>query len=80
MSDSSIQPIDWTQSGATSGGLSGHGSNGNEGEVCIHQSSSITEASSSDCLISHPGHSLGESYYPAEMQSEEATALTHRRK
>ena len=35
----------------------------------IPQSSSITEASPSDYLVSYPGHSLGESYPSAEMQS-----------
>ena len=47
----------------------GPGSYENE-EVChIPQISSITEASSSDCLASYQGHSLGESYPSAEMQS-----------
>ena len=39
-----------------------------KGVLCITQSSSITEASS-DCLVSYPGHLLGESYLSAEMQS-----------
>ena len=38
---------------------SGFGSNGNEGVLCIPQSSSITGTSPSDCLVSYPGHSLG---------------------
>ena len=32
---------------------------GNEEVLCISQSSSITRASSSDCLMSYIGHSLG---------------------
>ena len=43
-------------------GQCGPGSDGNEGVLCIYQSSSITEASPSDCLLSYLGHSLGESY------------------
>ena len=31
-----------------------------EGVLCISQSSSITGASPSDCLVSYPGHSLGQ--------------------
>ena len=52
MQFSSIRHIDRT--------LSGPGSDGNEGVLCIPQSSSITGASLSDCLVSYPGHSLGE--------------------
>ena len=58
MSKSSIWPIDRTLSGATTLGLSGPGSDGNEGVLCIPQSSRITGASPSDCLMSYPGHSL----------------------
>ena len=67
---SSIWPIDRTLSGATSPGQSGPGSNGNEGVLCIPQSSSITRTSPSDCLMSYPGHTWeGEgSYSSAEMQ------------
>ena len=36
--------------------------------LCIPQSSSITEASPSDCLVSYSEHSLGESYSSVEMQ------------
>ena len=32
---------------------------GNEGVLCLPQSSSITGTSPSDCLVSYPGHSLG---------------------
>ena len=55
-------------------GQSGSGSNGSEGVHCIPQSSSITEASASDCLVSYLGHSLEESYPSAEMQSMYSTA------
>ena len=40
----------------------------------ITQSSSITGASPSDCLVSYPGHALGWSYPSAEMQSVYSTA------
>ena len=42
---------------------------GNEGVLCIPQSSIITEASSLDCLVSYLGRSLGKSYSSAEKQS-----------
>ena len=75
MQISSIWPIDGTLSGATTSGQSGPGSNGNEGVLCIPQSSSITGTSPSDCLVSYPGHSLGgESYPSAEKQSVYSTA------
>ena len=65
--------IDNTPSGATTPGLSGCESNGNEGVFYTPQSSSIAEASLSDCLVSYPGHS--EASYPlAEMQSVYSTA------
>ena len=54
-----IWPIDSALSGATIPGQSGPGSNGNEEVLWIPQSSSITGASPSDCLVSYPGHSLG---------------------
>ena len=57
---SSIWPIDWTLSGATTSGQSEPGSDGNEGILHIPQSSSITGTSSSDCLVSYSGHSLGD--------------------
>ena len=71
---SSIWSIDRTLSGATTPGQSGPGSNKNEGVLHIPQSSSITRASPSDCLVSYPGHSLGESYPSAEMQTVYSTA------
>ena len=48
---------------------SGRESNGNKRVPRISQSSSITEISKSDCFVSYPGHSLGESYPSAEMNS-----------
>ena len=51
--------MDWTLSGATTPGQSWPGSDGNEGVLRISQSSCIPGASLSDCLLSHPGHSLG---------------------
>ena len=63
-----IWPIDGTQSDATTSSLSEIGSDGNEGMLRIPQSSSITEALPSDCIVSYPEHSLGESYPSAEKQ------------
>ena len=60
--------------GATTPGQSGPGSNGNEGVLCIPQSSSTAGTSPSDCLVSYPGHSLGGSYPSAEKQSVYSTA------
>ena len=40
--------------------------------------SKATEASRSDCLVSYTGHSLGESYSSAEMQSVYSTAPSER--
>ena len=62
MSNSSISPIDRTQSGATTPVQSGPGSDGNERVHHISQSSSITGTSLKDGLISYPGYYLeGES-------------------
>ena len=67
---SSIWPIDRTLSGATTPGQSGSGSDGNEGVLCIPESSCITGTSPSDCLVSYLGHSFGGGSYPsAEMPS-----------
>ena len=63
---SSIWPIDRTLSGATTTGLSGPGSNSNEGILHILQSSCITGDSPSDCLVSYAGHSLGEGLTPLQ--------------
>ena len=74
MSHSSIWPIDRALSGTTTPGLSVPEGNTNEGVFRISQS--ITEASPSDCFVSYLGHTLEDSYPPAEMHSEysEATA------
>ena len=64
----SIWPIDSTLLGATTLGQSGPGSDGNKFLLHIPQSSSITGSSTSDCLVSYLGHSLGESYPSAKMQ------------
>ena len=71
---SSFWAIDRTLSGITILGQSGPGSNGSEGLLHISQSSSITWISPSDCLVSYPGHSLGESYTSAEIQLVYSTA------
>ena len=55
---SAIWPIGRILSGATTTCQSGPGSKSNEGVLCIPKSSCITRASSSDCLVSYPGHSL----------------------
>ena len=68
MSNNSIWPIDRTLSGATTPGQKELRSDGNEGVICIPQSSSIIRASPLDCLVSSLGHSLGRGSYPsAEM-------------
>ena len=64
-----------TLSDATIPGQSEPGSGGNEEVLCIPQSSSIIEASPSDCLVIYPGHSLEEFYPSAEMQSVYSVAL-----
>ena len=50
---SPIWPIDRALSGTTSPGQSWSENNGNEGVLCIPQSSSITVTSPSDCLLSY---------------------------
>ena len=72
MSNSSIWPIDKTQSGPTNPRQSGPGSDGNEGEPRIPQYSNITGAMTSDCLVSYPGQ--GRSYPSVMMQSVYSTA------
>ena len=52
----------------------GPGSNGNEEVLHIPKSPNIAGTSPSDCLVSYPGHSLGESYPSAEEQSVYSTA------
>ena len=73
MLNSSVWPIDRTLSGAITPGLNGPRSNCNIGVLPILQNSSITGASPSDCLVSHPEHFLGEFYPFAEMQSVYST-------
>ena len=73
MSNISIWPIDRTLSGAATSSQSGPGSNVNEEEFCIPQSSSITEALPLDCLVSYPGHPLVEFNPSAEVQSVYST-------
>ena len=67
MPNSSFWVLYRNLSSATTSGQSEPGSDGDEGVLRIFQSSSITEASPSDCLMSYPGYSLGgESYLYAE--------------
>ena len=68
MSNSPIWPVDRNLSGATSMSQSRPRSDGREREHSIPQSSDITGASPSDCVVSYPGHSLEKSYSSAEMQ------------
>ena len=74
MSNTCIWPIDRTLLGATTPGQSGPGGDDNKEILFILLSSSITEASPSDCLVSYPGYSLGESYPSAKIQSVYSTA------
>ena len=62
-------------SGATIPSQSEPGSNSNKGVLSFPESYSITEASSSDRLVSYPGHSLGWGSYPsAKVQTVYSTA------
>ena len=54
---SSIWSIDRTLSVVTTLDQSEPGNDGNEGVLRIPQSTGITEASPSDCLVSYPGNS-----------------------
>ena len=57
-------------------GQSGPGSDGDEEVLCISPSSSIIEASWSDCLMSYQDtYWLGKSYLSAEMQSVYSVVL-----
>ena len=78
MSNSSIGPINRTQSDSTTPGQSGPWGEGNKEILCISQHSSITGASPSDCLDSYLGHSLGDSYSSVEMQFVYSAASTNR--
>ena len=72
---SSICAIDRTLSGTTTPAQSGSGSDGNEELLHIPQSFNITGISSSDDLMSYPGHSLRCGSYPsAERESVYSTA------
>ena len=67
---SSIWPIDRTLSGAIFLGQSGLRSDGNDGVLCIFESSCITGTSPSDCLVSsHDTRWWGFFYSSTEMQS-----------
>ena len=74
MSNSYIWPIDKTLSGAASPGQRGSGSNSNKGVLGISQSFSLTGTLPSDCLLSYPEHSLGQSYPSVVMQWVYSTA------
>ena len=56
-------------SGATTPSQSGPGSDGNKRLLRISHSSSITETSLSDCLVSYPGHWLGGGLTPLQRSS-----------
>ena len=71
----SIWPIDRTLSDITTLGQCGPGNDGNEGVLHIPQRSSITGTSSSDCLVSYPGHLLREFSSSAEIQTVCYTGL-----
>ena len=74
MSNSSIWPIDRTLSGATTPTQSEPVNDSNKGVLHIPQSSSITGASPSDCLVSYPELSLVGSYPSVEVQLVYSTA------
>ena len=67
--------MDRTLSDATTPGKNAPESDDNKRVLSILQSSSITGASPADCLVSYPGHSLGESYYSSEKHSVYFAAL-----
>ena len=74
----SIWPLDSTLSGAITPDQNGPEGGVIEGVLHIPQSSSITWASPSDCLVSYSGHSLGKSYFSANTQSVNSTAPADR--
>ena len=75
MQFSSIWPRHRALSGATTLSQNRPGSDANEGVLRIPQSFSIIWTSLLDCLVSYPGHSLGEGSYPSvEVQSVYSTA------
>ena len=69
MPNTSIGLIEGTLSGVPTSGQSRLRSDGNEGALCIHQSSSIIGSLPSDCIMSYTGHLFEESYSSAEMRS-----------
>ena len=73
---SSIWRIGRTLYSTTPRSLKGPGSDGNKGVLHIPQSSSITGAWLSDCLVSYLGYSLEKSYPSAEMQFVYSAAPT----
>ena len=77
MSNNSICPINRILSGSTIPGQSEPASNTNEGVLHIPQIFTITVASPTYCLISLPGHLLGESYPSAKKQSVYPTAAAN---
>ena len=66
--------MDRTLASASTPGKSKLGSDDNEGVLLISQSSSITEPSPSDYLVSYPGNSFGDSCPSVETQSVYSTA------
>ena len=74
VSNSSIWSIDRTLSSATTQDQREPGSDDNEKVLYISQSTRITGASLSDCLVSYPEYSLEESYPFAKIQSVYSTA------
>ena len=78
MWNSSIWPIDRTLSNSITPGPSGPESDGNEGVLCIPQISSMIGAWPSDCLVSYPGYSLGDSYPSPVMLSVYSASTSER--
>ena len=76
MSNNSLSPIDRTLSVTITAGQSRPQSNDNEWVFRISHSTSITEASPSDCFVSYAGHSVRESFPSADMQSVYSTTPT----
>ena len=66
---SSIWLMDRTLSIASTPGLSGPGSNCSKGVLHIPENPSISGASPSDCFVSYPSHTLGNTYPSAERHS-----------
>ena len=65
--------MDRTLSGPTTSGQSELGSDINEGVLRIPPNPSNTRDSPSDCFVSYPGHTLGETYPSIAMQSVYST-------